>query len=95
VLNVVPILFHAYQGNDLDDVMENLVEKLTLSIHKFEQSATKLESKLTESQCQPQIQRYLDTCRTTVTGLLNWSLSTQRYGLSCYRDDEGCGIVTL
>ncbi|KAJ5151407.1 terpene synthase family metal binding domain-containing protein [Penicillium canariense] len=35
MLNVVPILFHADQGNNLDDVMEILVGKLTLDISIF------------------------------------------------------------
>ena len=75
--------------------MADIVAKLVLSRSTFDKAATRLTSQLAGNQLQPQMVRYLDTCRTTVTGWLAWSLTTPRYGLSNYRDTDGRVIVTL
>jgi hypothetical protein len=88
-------LFHADYAKGLSKVMADIVEKLVLSINSFDEAATKLTSQLTGNELQPEMVRYLDTCRTTVTGLLTWSLPTLRYNLLQYRDNDGRVVVTL
>ncbi|KAJ5881664.1 terpene synthase family metal binding domain-containing protein [Penicillium soppii] len=93
-LNAIPILFHADETKDLTNVMFNLKESLALSVDRFDRARSKLSSQLTGTSSHPQVMQYIDTCRTTVTGLLTWSLSTQRYSLSRYSVD-GRVVITL
>ncbi|KAJ5682867.1 terpene synthase family metal binding domain-containing protein [Penicillium macrosclerotiorum] len=95
VINAVPIFFHANESKGLDGAMATLVENIKLSIDRFDQAVLRLESNFTDKKLPPQEQKYLDTCRTTVTGLLQWSRSTDRYDLPRYMDKGGRCIITL
>lgn len=88
VLNAVPVLFAADPEKDLTKVMEGLEEILQSSVLRFDQAASIPESNLPATNIQPQMHRYLEICRTTVTGLLTWSLSTRRYNLARYKDED-------
>lgn len=83
------MLFAANPEKDLTKVMRDLEEILQLSVLRFDQAASELESNLSGANNQAQMCRYLDICRTTVTGLLTWSLSTKRYNLKLYKDTSG------
>lgn len=90
----MPILFHADATKDLSNVMLDLKKSLALSVERFDGARSKLSSLLTGTNSHLQTMRYIDTCRTTVTGLLAWSLSTQRYNFLRY-SVEGQIVVTL
>jgi hypothetical protein len=68
---------------------------MNLSIYRFDLAALRLESRVVGSNVLEPLQRYIDICRTTVTGLLQWSQTTERYGISRYRDTGGHILIPL
>ncbi|KAJ5711140.1 terpene synthase family metal binding domain-containing protein [Penicillium malachiteum] len=95
VLNVIPILFLAETASNLGSVMRTIEGMLQSSVSKFDEAAIQIEASAAGSQYADQMQTYLDICRTTVTGLLTWSLSTKRYGLLRHRQSDGSTKYTL
>ncbi|KAJ5613855.1 terpene synthase family metal binding domain-containing protein [Penicillium herquei] len=95
VLNVIPILFHADSASNLGNVMRTIEGMLKSSVSNFDEAAIRIEARVAGSEYAHHMQRYLDICRTTVTGLLTWSMLTKRYGLLQHRKSDGSIKYTL
>ncbi|KAJ5726084.1 terpene synthase family metal binding domain-containing protein [Penicillium malachiteum] len=95
VLNAVPILCSADPNRNLESVMGKIEGMLQSSVFNFDQAVIQIEASTAGTEFADQVKRYLDTCQTTVTGLLAWSLSTKRYGLVRHKQSDGSIKYTL
>lgn len=89
VLNAVPVLFYAQGANDINKAINGLVQMMAASVDNFDQAASRL------APLDPNMARYLDVFRTTVTGLLEWTLQSPRYNLSRYEIEGGKMVINL
>ncbi|KAH8647233.1 isoprenoid synthase domain-containing protein [Xylariales sp. PMI_506] len=97
MFNIVPVMFKVYgsNGNRIDKVTEELMTMLRDSMAQFELAAKQLtEMTASEEALQKDASEFVEWCRYFITGVLDWSLASRRYGMAkCLNQDESLDII--
>lgn len=79
----------------LDTVTHDVEVLLQDSMKGFEEAATSLtEMTADDAQVSKDTQAFIKWCRYFITGVLQWSLESKRYGMAeCLQEDKSLNIV--
>lgn len=83
------------EKQSLDTVTHGIEVALRESMKGFERAATSLsETSSYDAQVSEDVQSFIKWCRYFITGVLQWSLESRRYGMAdCVNEDGSLGIV--
>ncbi|KAM4067103.1 terpene synthase family, metal binding domain-containing protein [Hirsutella rhossiliensis] len=95
VLNMIPVLFNARVTDDLNETMGVLVNIMHNSSIAFGKAAEELAELASVARLEAEVETYIDVCRTVVTGLNKWALTTKRYSMEKYQRKDGSIIIAL
>ncbi|KAI5863450.1 isoprenoid synthase domain-containing protein [Durotheca rogersii] len=96
IQNAIPILVSSLQEQDLAHAVEILAQKIEHSIALFDETLKTLHCRFSERGERPDdLIQYADACRMIATGLLEWLLTSPRYGMHRYVQPDGSVIVPL
>ncbi|KAI1393610.1 terpenoid synthase [Hypoxylon trugodes] len=97
LLNLVPVMFKNCnpEKQSLDLVTHGIEETLRTTMRRFEEAATALSGMASHDvQLDKDVQAFIKWCRYFITGVLQWSLESKRYGMAeCLHDDGSLSIV--
>ncbi|XDG00548.1 hypothetical protein ABKA04_000163 [Annulohypoxylon sp. FPYF3050] len=97
LLNLVPVMFKNCDPakQTLDTVTHDVEVLLQDSMKGFEEAATSLtEMTADDAQVSKDTQAFIKWCRYFITGVLQWSLESKRYGMAeCLQEDKSLNIV--
>ncbi|KAI1777645.1 terpenoid synthase [Hypoxylon cercidicola] len=97
LFNLVPVMFKncGTGKQSLDKVSHDIEVALQESIKRFEDAATSLgETASSDAQLSTDVQSFIKWCRYFITGVLQWSLESPRYGMAdCLHEDGSLSIV--
>ncbi|KAI1212333.1 terpenoid synthase [Annulohypoxylon truncatum] len=97
LLNLVPVMFKNCdpEKQTLDTVTHDIEITLRDSMKGFEDAAASLtEITSHDSQVSKDTQSFIKWCRYFITGVLQWSLESKRYGMAeCLQEDGSLNIV--
>lgn len=66
------------------------------SVNTFEEAFQVLKALASpDSKLSEDIQKYIENCQTITTGLLDWMLSSERYGVTKHLQADGSALVPL
>jgi len=95
--NIVPVIFHnsTQGGQNLDHVTNEVLRLLENAMQEFESAAKELdEMTATNGESSADMKAYVESCQYFITGVLEWSLTSKRYGMEkCMREDGSLSIV--
>ncbi|KJZ69157.1 hypothetical protein HIM_11458 [Hirsutella minnesotensis 3608] len=92
--NLVSVIFN--ETKDMEHVVNGIMAMLAKSKENFEGAFKVLDSRTkTDSEVNHSVKVYVDNCRTYVTGLLEWTVVSNRYKMSQYMQQDGSSIVSL
>ncbi|KAI1374941.1 terpenoid synthase [Hypoxylon crocopeplum] len=97
LFNIVPVMFKncSPEKQSLDTVTHDIEVALRESMKRFEGAATSLsETVSSDTQLDKDVQSFIKWCRYFITGVLQWSLESRRYGMAdCLHEDGSLSIV--
>ncbi|KAI1022551.1 hypothetical protein LB503_000776 [Fusarium chuoi] len=94
VINAVAAIMEP--GMSLDDVIAKLEERMKMAVNNFDDAANMLLHKTEfQEQTHPIVKRYVDGCRSIVTGTLRFTLTSPRYNIQKLIEEDGSLRITL
>ncbi|KAI5864558.1 terpenoid synthase [Durotheca rogersii] len=97
LFNLVPVMYKncSPETQNLDTVTRQIEETLRGSMRGFETAAAALDAETAgDAKVNEDARRFVRWCRYFTTGVLQWSLESQRYGMAkCVREDGSLEIV--
>lgn len=83
------------EDQTLDAVTDQLMDLLKNSTTKFELAAVSLIKLTTDdSKAREDTAAFIEWCRYFITGVLDWSLKSRRYGMAqCVQNDQSVDVV--
>ncbi|KAI0180222.1 terpenoid synthase [Hypoxylon sp. FL1284] len=95
LFNIVPVMFKNSGKQSLDAVSHDVEVALRESVRRFEEAATSLgETTSDDAKLSKEVQSFVNWCRHFITGVLQWSLESRRYGMAeCLQEDGSLNIV--
>ena len=94
--NIVPIVFMSNVRRDLEGSMKEVTNLFQSSYLEFERAYGALLGRVGDDKgLKDDLNFYVENCHTLVTGLMEWSRQTRRYGLAQYVSQEGSLTITL
>ncbi|KAL7626663.1 hypothetical protein AAE478_003437 [Parahypoxylon ruwenzoriense] len=97
LFNIVPVMFKNCppEKQTLDTVTDQIDVALRESMQRFEEASTSLNEKTAgDAQLNQDVQSFIKWCRYFITGVLQWSLESGRYGMAdCLQEDGTLSIV--
>ncbi|KAI2639816.1 terpenoid synthase [Hypomontagnella submonticulosa] len=97
LFNLVPVIFKNCkpEKQSLDTVTHEIEVLLRESMRGFEDAATSLgEMTSSDAQLNEEVKSFIKWCRYFITGVLQWSLESKRYGMAdCLHEDGSLSIV--
>ncbi|KAI1768969.1 terpenoid synthase [Hypoxylon sp. FL1150] len=98
LFNIVPVMYKDCkpEKQSLSTVSHKIEMALQASMKRFEEAATSLdEIAYGDEQLGKDIQSFVKWCRYFITGVLQWSLESRRYGMAECRHDDGSLSIVL
>ncbi|KAH7269885.1 isoprenoid synthase domain-containing protein [Fusarium redolens] len=94
VINAVAAIMES--GMTLDVVVAKLEERMKMAVKNFDKAANELLQKTEfQEQTHPIVKRYVDGCRSIVTGTLRFTLTSPRYNIHKLIEEDGSLKITL
>ncbi|KAI8966808.1 terpenoid synthase [Daldinia sp. FL1419] len=97
LFNLVPVMYKncSPKKKSLDTVTRGIEAALRESMKGFENAAKDLESMASDNaEVSRDVQAFIKWCRHFITGVLQWSLESKRYGMAdCLHKDGSLSIV--
>ncbi|KAL8377411.1 hypothetical protein RB595_008200 [Gaeumannomyces hyphopodioides] len=105
MINLVPVMHH-HGNKSLDAIVESLCLELMASRQRFEAAASALARMAAREEAggsdksgkhglQDELQRFIDTIKTSVTGTWEYTVAVPRYGIQKYMKPDGSVEITL
>jgi hypothetical protein len=92
---MIPVTF-ACEAGDIDIVTRKFMDTFQKSIKAFEESSQMLKALASpDPKLSEDIEKYLQNCQTITTGLLEWMLLSERYGIKRHLQADGSALVPL
>ncbi|XXH04947.1 mitofusin [Hypoxylon texense] len=98
LFNIVPVMFKncGREKQSLDRVSYEIEVALQESMKRFEDAVISLgETASTDEQLSKDVQSFIKWCRYFITGVLQWSLESRRYGMAKCRHEDGSLSIVL
>ncbi|KAH7324543.1 isoprenoid synthase domain-containing protein [Stachybotrys elegans] len=99
LFNLIPVLFENLDGDERrpDAVIAQVMELLKTSMCNFETAAVTLTKLAAEGNAQvdQDTAAFIMWCRYFITGVLDWSLKSKRYGMDNCIQDDGSVLAVL
>jgi hypothetical protein len=84
------------ETKNMGHVVVDIISILKESVKKFERAFKMLEGQTSlDSKLDNDMKAFVDNCRTWVTGLLEWTLTSERYKMYQYLHQDGSVVVPL
>ncbi|CVK83843.1 related to terpene synthase [Fusarium mangiferae] len=94
VINAVAAIMEP--GMSLDVVVAKLEERMKMAVNNYDDAANMLLHKTEfQGQTHPIVKRYVDGCRSIVTGTLRFTLTSPRYNIQKLIEEDGSLNITL
>ncbi|KAJ5743504.1 isoprenoid synthase domain-containing protein [Penicillium manginii] len=94
IQNLVPVMWN--ETKNMGHVVVDIISILKESVKKFERAFKMLEGQTSlDSKLDNDMKAFVDNCRTWVTGLLEWTLTSERYKMYQYLHQDGSVVVPL
>ncbi|KAL8342846.1 hypothetical protein RB601_004716 [Gaeumannomyces tritici] len=105
MINLVPVMYH-HENKSLEAIIESLCSELMASRQRFEAAASALARMAAREEAggsdksgkhglQDELQRYMDTIKTSVTGTWEYTVAVPRYGIQKCMKPDGSVEITL
>lgn len=96
IQNIIPVIAYSSGTDNISTVTEEFMDIFQKSISAFEESFEVLKALASPDPALAEdLQKYLHNCQTITTGLLEWMLSSERYGIQKYLQEDGSALVPL
>ncbi|KAH6603916.1 hypothetical protein Trco_007362 [Trichoderma cornu-damae] len=96
VQNIIPVMAYASGTEDISTVTQEFMDIFQKSIGTVDESIKVLRALASpDAKLAEDLEKYIQNCQTITTGLLEWMLSSERYGISKYLQADGSALVPL
>ncbi|KAL7941029.1 isoprenoid synthase domain-containing protein [Trichoderma barbatum] len=96
IQNIIPVIAYASGTDDIETVTREFLEIFQTSVHTFEESFQVLKALASpDPKLSEDIRKYIQNCQTIATGLLEWMLASERYGVTKHLQADGSALVPL
>ncbi|KAH0489992.1 hypothetical protein TgHK011_001478 [Trichoderma gracile] len=96
IQNIIPVIAYASGTDDITTVTQEFMDIFQTSVNTFEESYQLLKALASpDPNLSEDIQKYIQNCQTITTGLLEWMLRSERYGVGKYLQADGSALVPL
>ncbi|KAM6483765.1 isoprenoid synthase domain-containing protein [Trichoderma sp. SZMC 28011] len=96
IQNIIPVIAYASGTDDIGTVTQEFMHIFQTSVNTFEEAFQVLKALASpDSKLSEDIQKYIENCQTITTGLLDWMLSSERYGVTKHLQADGSALVPL
>ncbi|KAL7785808.1 isoprenoid synthase domain-containing protein [Trichoderma ceciliae] len=96
IQNIIPVIAYASETDDINTVTREFMDIFQKSIKTFEESFLVLRALASpDPKLAEDLEKYLQNCQTITTGLLEWMLSSERYGIKKHIQADGSALVPL
>ncbi|KAI1464706.1 terpenoid synthase [Daldinia caldariorum] len=98
LFNLVPVMYHncSPAKQTLDTVTRDVEASLRESMRGFEEAAKALGEMVSDdAKVSRDVQAFIKWCRYFITGVLQWSLESKRYGMAECRHQDGSLSIVL
>lgn len=93
---MIPVMINEKPHANLDTVMDDFETLFASSVANFDKAYHKLDKRTQgNDSLNKELRTYVRDCRRFVTGLLEWSLMTKRYGMQSCLQPDGSALVCL
>ncbi|KAL6831980.1 isoprenoid synthase domain-containing protein [Trichoderma camerunense] len=96
IQNIIPVIAYASGTDDIGTVTQEFMHIFQTSVNTFEEAFQVLKALASpDTKLSEDIQKYIENCQTITTGLLDWMLSSERYGVTKHLQADGSALVPL
>ncbi|KAL7805679.1 isoprenoid synthase domain-containing protein [Trichoderma aethiopicum] len=96
IQNIIPVIAYSSGTDDITTVTQEFMDIFQRSVNTFEESFQLLKALASpDPKLSEDIQKYIENCQTITTGLLEWMLRSERYGVGKYLQADGSALVPL
>ena len=96
IQNIIPVIAYSSGTDDMATVTDEFMDIFQTSVNTFEESFQTLKALASpDPQLSEDIQKYVQNCQTITTGLLEWMLRSERYGVGKHLQADGSALVPL
>ncbi|KAK4077823.1 uncharacterized protein Triagg1_3517 [Trichoderma aggressivum f. europaeum] len=96
IQNIIPVIAYASGTDDISTVTQEFMHIFQASVNTFEEAFQVLRALASpDTKLSEDIQKYIQNCQTITTGLLEWMLSSERYGITKHLQADGSALVPL
>ncbi|KAL7908106.1 isoprenoid synthase domain-containing protein [Trichoderma velutinum] len=96
IQNIIPVIAYASGTDDISTVTQEFMHIFQTSVNTFEEAFQVLKALASpDPKLSEDIQKYIQNCQTITTGLLEWMLSSERYGITKHLQADGSALVPL
>ncbi|KAL7930144.1 isoprenoid synthase domain-containing protein [Trichoderma chlorosporum] len=96
IQNIIPVIAYASGTDDIGTVTQEFMHIFQASANTFEEAFRVLKALASpDPKLSEDIQKYVENCQTITTGLLEWMLSSERYGIAKHLQADGSALVPL
>ncbi|KAL6790464.1 isoprenoid synthase domain-containing protein [Trichoderma sp. SZMC 28013] len=96
IQNIIPVIAYASGTDDISTVTQEFMHIFQTSVNTFEEAFQVLKALASpNTKLSEDIQKYIQNCQTITTGLLEWMLSSERYGITKHLQADGSALVPL
>lgn len=94
--NMIPVMINAQPNASLDAIMADFEALFAKSVASYDDAYRQLDERTQgDGRVNEDLRTYVRDCRRFVTGLLEWSLMTKRYGMKSCLQADGSALVCL
>ncbi|EHK18342.1 uncharacterized protein TRIVIDRAFT_225657 [Trichoderma virens Gv29-8] len=96
IQNIIPVIAYASGTDDISTATQEFMHIFQTSVTTFEEAFQVLKAlAYPDPNLSEDIQKYIQNCQTITTGLLEWMLSSERYGITKHLQADGSALVPL
>ncbi|TFB01573.1 Alpha-muurolene synthase [Trichoderma ghanense] len=96
IQNIIPVIAYSSGTDDITTVSQEFMDIFQTSVNTFEESFQLLKALASpDPKLSDDIQKYIENCQTITTGLLEWMLCSERYGVAKHLQADGSALVPL